>query len=174
MSYYRKKPVVIEAMNWDGSWDSMVTIKARWPEMRTTRLNSHTPSRKVLAWSIGTLEGPHEVSPGDYIIKGVKGEFYPCKSEIFHLTYESAEAQDPVGFNGLTEAETNATMSVRGLSDDVADARRYRWLRNHPLDGLEETTPCIRAAENDRSHWALHGDEADAVIDAAMKQGGEV
>jgi hypothetical protein len=37
---------------------------------------------------IGTLEGPHQASVGDYIIKGVKGEFYPCKPDIFEATYE--------------------------------------------------------------------------------------
>jgi len=37
---------------------------------------------------INTLEGKHTVNPNDYIIKGVKGELYPCKKDIFHLTYE--------------------------------------------------------------------------------------
>lgn len=53
---------------------------------------------------------------------------------------------------------------------DALDAARYRWLRNHPLDGLEETTPCIRAADNDTRHWALRGEHADAAIDFAMQQ----
>jgi hypothetical protein len=42
-----------------------------------------------LTWRIGTLEGPHEVTPGDWIIRGVKGEFYPCKPDIFEATYEA-------------------------------------------------------------------------------------
>ena len=91
MTFYRKKPVVIEAMQWDGTWDNMDTINARWPEMRTTCLDTHKPSRTVRRWHIGTLEGQHIVSVGDYIIKGVKGEFYPCKPDIFELTYEVAE-----------------------------------------------------------------------------------
>jgi len=90
MSLYRKKPVVIEALKWDGTWDSMDTINARWPELRTTCLDTHTPPRTVRRWHIGTLEGHHIVSVGDYIIKGVKGEFYPCKPDIFELTYEVA------------------------------------------------------------------------------------
>ena len=40
---------------------------------------------------IMTLEGNHKVTPGDYIIKGVNGEFYPCKPDIFEKTYEKAE-----------------------------------------------------------------------------------
>ena len=92
MGLYRKKPVVIEAIQWDGSWDKMDNISARWPELRTTHLDTHRPSRTVRRWDIGTLEGQHQVSPGDYIIKGVKGEFYPCKPDIFEMTYEPVEA----------------------------------------------------------------------------------
>lgn len=91
MSLYRKKPVVIEALQWDGSWDGKQTIEARWPELRTTHLDSHPPSRTIRRWHIGTLEGHHQVSVGDYIIKGVKGEFYPCKPDIFEMTYEVVE-----------------------------------------------------------------------------------
>ena len=40
---------------------------------------------------IATLEGGHIVSPGDYIIKGIKGEHYPCKPDIFEATYEKVE-----------------------------------------------------------------------------------
>ena len=92
MSFYRKKPVVIEAIQWDGSMDNMEAINAHWPELRTTHLSSHNPSRTVREWGIGTLEGHHKVSVGDYIIKGVKGEFYPCKPDIFELTYEANDA----------------------------------------------------------------------------------
>lgn len=41
--------------------------------------------------AVGTLEGPHVASVGDWIIKGVKGEFYPCKPDIFEMTYDKAE-----------------------------------------------------------------------------------
>jgi hypothetical protein len=49
----------------------------------------------VQRWAIGTLEGSHVVSVGDYIIQGVKGEYYPCKPDIFDLTYELAEKLTP-------------------------------------------------------------------------------
>jgi hypothetical protein len=45
-------------------------------------------------WSIATLEGQHIVSVGDFIIKGVKGEFYPCKPDIFEMTYEPAHGAE--------------------------------------------------------------------------------
>ena len=90
MSYYRKKPVVIEALQWDGSMDSYETIHARWPELEDGGLTSHKGNRTIQAWCVRTLEGRHVVSVGDYIIKGIKGEFYPCKPDIFAATYEDA------------------------------------------------------------------------------------
>lgn len=90
---YRKKPVTIEAIQWD-------------------RLNLEDIKRFVgtslvydihdSAWEVGkgipivnmkikTLEGEMCVSKGDYIIKGVQGEFYPCKPHIFMETYEAVE-----------------------------------------------------------------------------------
>ena len=55
-----------------------------------TTVDATTYDGKLLNWRIGTLEGPHEVTPGDWIIRGVKGEFYPCKPDIFEMTYEAA------------------------------------------------------------------------------------
>jgi hypothetical protein len=73
---YRKKPVVIEATQWFKHGDHpKVTIMPRGRESASK------------GW-IHTLEGGHEVTPGDYIITGVKGEHYPCKPDIFALTYE--------------------------------------------------------------------------------------
>lgn len=50
--------------------------------------------RAVTGLLIPTLESPHEASFGDYIIKGVKGEFYPCKPDIFHMTYNLSLTND--------------------------------------------------------------------------------
>jgi hypothetical protein len=83
---FRKKPVVIEAQQWDGSLSEMrrITDECR---IGLTALNAE--GGKVTEWRIPTLEGSHIVSPMDWIIKGVKGEFYPCKPDIFELTYEA-------------------------------------------------------------------------------------
>ena len=73
---FRKKPVVIEATQWFTHGDHpKVTIMPR----------GHESSGK--GW-IHTLEGGHEVTAGDWIITGVKGEHYPCKPDIFEMTYE--------------------------------------------------------------------------------------
>ena len=60
----------------------------------THRSAASAPERstgRVTALYIGTLEGIHRAEPGDYIIRGVKGELYPCKPDIFAATYEPAE-----------------------------------------------------------------------------------
>lgn len=77
---YRKKPVEIEAVRWNGSNISEVK---RFMNNAVMAFNEQN-----LKISIKTLEGVITASPYDYIIKGVKGEFYPCKPDIFEETYE--------------------------------------------------------------------------------------
>lgn len=81
---YRKKPVVIDAEQWTGSKESWNKIKAmglsKW---KPGELDSKT-------FIIETLEGDHLAKRGDWIIKGVQGEFYPIKKHIFYQTYEPA------------------------------------------------------------------------------------
>jgi hypothetical protein len=86
---FRKKPVIIEAEQWypgveiDGVRpvirDRYVTDDCEWKDTTITH------------GEIITLEGIMEVSPGDWVITGVKGEKYPCKPDIFELTYEPVE-----------------------------------------------------------------------------------
>jgi hypothetical protein len=71
---FRKKPVVVEATQWFKDGDHPAVEKWNDNEYR-----------------IKTLEGAHIVTIGDWIITGVKGEHYPCKPDIFELTYEVAE-----------------------------------------------------------------------------------
>ena len=81
---FRKKPVVIEAMQWNGN---------NWEELKTWSncgLMYEYPAREKKI-SIKTLEGRMIASSGDWVIKGVKGEFYPVKNDIFLETYEKVE-----------------------------------------------------------------------------------
>ena len=89
MPMYRKKPVVIEAIQWDGTESCIQRIKAQFPAIETCAKSGQLKSDEVTHWRIATLEGSHIVSVGDYVIKGVAGEFYPCKPGIFEATYES-------------------------------------------------------------------------------------
>jgi hypothetical protein len=91
MPYFRKKPVVIEAVQFTGP-DSYLEI-LDW--MKTSG-NAHALLAGETASStprmlVHTLEGTMAADPGDWIIRGVKGEFYPCKPDIFEATYEPAE-----------------------------------------------------------------------------------
>lgn len=88
MPKYRKKPVVIEAIQWDGTYTGMESIIAYFTNLKSSSCSWHPIHNTVSNWSILTLEGSHEVSKGDFIIKGIKDEYYPCKSDIFEATYE--------------------------------------------------------------------------------------
>ena len=76
---YRKKPVVIEAIQWTGDNTFDVFEFVGYDCLVNCRLVIHT------------LEGKHYASVGDYIIKGVQGQFYPCKPDIFEQTYEEVQ-----------------------------------------------------------------------------------
>ena len=94
---YRKKPVVIEALEWTGN---NVEDVLRWIGEHTNNFADlpddglivggagvgHIPALGKL--QIPTLEGTLTASAGDFIIRGVKGEFYACKPDIFEMTYE--------------------------------------------------------------------------------------
>ena len=85
MAKFRKKPVVIEAIQFIGSNQREVLAFCR-PELSEDALNG--AQVMGLPVIITTLEGDMRANPGDWIIKGVKGEFYPCKPDIFEATYE--------------------------------------------------------------------------------------
>lgn len=86
MPKYRKKPVEIEAIQWTGKDGSAAAISDMIGESITWSIDY---SVKPPVIKIPTLEGTMAASVGDYIIKGVKGEFYPCKPDIFLATYEA-------------------------------------------------------------------------------------
>lgn len=78
---YRKKPVEVEALKWEiNNLDEMSTFIG---DSRAWGYHAETNELRI-----STLEGVMAASKGDYIIKGVKGEFYPCKPDIFEMTYE--------------------------------------------------------------------------------------
>lgn len=92
MPKYRKKPVEIEALAWDGKnhRDMFNFLGGADSEpLRISGENFYIDHGKVEGGlMIKTLEGEHKATVGDYIIKGVNGEFYPCKPDIFKKTYD--------------------------------------------------------------------------------------
>lgn len=109
---FRKKPIVIDAEQWfengDHSEDATEMIISivdgepfksegktgryfRHPEISGYTECKHCGKRMHVHGWIDTLEGGHIVCPSDWIIKGIKGEFYPCKSDVFEKTYEPVD-----------------------------------------------------------------------------------
>lgn len=82
---YRKKPIIIEAIQFEDNSDRIIEIH-EFMGGDTIRVNYEDKDNPYL--KIETLEGIMKASVGDYIIKGVNGEFYPCKPDIFEKTYE--------------------------------------------------------------------------------------
>jgi len=111
MAKYRKKPIVIEATQWfkngdhpeddchlckgsDGNpflCEGKVVRYYRNPHDRGVRVCEHCGKTMHEHGWIDTLEGGHTVCPGCWIITGVKGEYYPCRPDIFEQTYEKVE-----------------------------------------------------------------------------------
>ena len=87
---YRKKPVIIEAVQWDESHETLKKIGCG----RVSFSGHRDRPDECTNLRIETLEGAMAVSRGDYIIKGVKGEFYPCKADIFEMTYEEVPLEN--------------------------------------------------------------------------------
>jgi len=84
MMKYRKKPVVIDAVRWAGQ-----DIFKDGPDWL---VQAYETGDIVIAdeMHIRTLEGTMKADKGDYVIRGIKGELYPCKPDIFHSSYEPA------------------------------------------------------------------------------------
>jgi len=83
---YRKKPVVIEARQF-------MDDESGYGLLHWVNDGQHKNGRKFATWENGvmiipTLEGDHTANKGDFIIRGVQGEFYPCKPDIFEMTYD--------------------------------------------------------------------------------------
>lgn len=83
---WRKKPIVIEAFQWTG--DHHQKEDPLWAIEAMKKGVIRIENRKMY---IETLEGIHKANSGDWIIKGIKNEIYPCKNYTFKMTYECVE-----------------------------------------------------------------------------------
>ena len=148
MPNYCKKPIIIEARQFPtdgtpavahaiyqwvekntlGTFEPLAVIEGREPWPKSGVTIDPRDGRMVIA----TLEGGHWVTPGDFIIRGVQGEFYPCKSDIFEATYEPAETvpahhetPDVAELRRLAEAATPGpwrTEYLMGAGNDLLTA----------------------------------------------------
>lgn len=79
--FYKKKPVIVEAIQWTGENEQQIF---KW----MSGYNKHDYCMINGRMIIKTLEGDHTANIGDFIIRGIHGEYYPCKPDIFKKTYE--------------------------------------------------------------------------------------
>lgn len=166
-----KKPVTIEAVQFtEALRDSIVLDGVPCPEgVKRGATTWRQKDRKVWRadFFIDTLEGRMNVEIGDWIIKGVKGEFYPCKPDIFEMTYDLATLQAQPAAAGVSDAEiaravrplyADDAAAEMGLPDDIKTARAILTLRpqSYPLpDDLYDSKDWRQGDYASRVEW-LH------------------
>ena len=159
-----KKQEPVEFVQWTGDNEAEVLLfcnrqayMKQKPEQSTIR---NCLSHHVRHLTIRTLEGEHFASVGDYIIKGIKGEFYPCKPDIFHATYDIEPEEAP-----LDEAtyNTDPVKESEWISvDDQIPNKRWEWYLissdcNMPHERL--VTMAFLDSNEDGSHlWLVQND----------------
>ena len=115
MQKFVKKPVVIEAVEYNGA--NKEEIEAFVGKKLDT---IYTELKEPLELKIPTLEGDMKASKGDYIIKGIKGEFYPCKPDIFKSTYNVVEDNNGI----LSEGEKRIRTTFNGSTLKTVDTAK--------------------------------------------------
>lgn len=154
-----KKPVTIECVKWDGK--NTDEIKDFCCSQATiVRDPGITLKGDYIELCIHTLEGDHHASVGDYIIKGVNGEFYPCKPDIFEKTYDIVDESGPI-VKVRAEVRYYVDSSVNG-EDDIS------W--DEQKEGIKPRMPCVvkREGENikpeDSWDWCIEIDPQNGLI----------
>lgn len=158
MGKFCKKPVVIEARQIpvvgdqsSGTWASQVAEIAHW-------CGGTISAAKGVAIDIPTLEGVMEASPGDWVIRGVKGEFYPCKPDIFAATYtEASQVVDPWAVLEQLQGQIAAEIRVmlgegqydQAIFDEAQRQRRIAAMRECAAKSTSD-------AERHESWMAMH------------------
>lgn len=148
---FRKKPVVIEAFEVPPDDGHTRQLPPSW--LWASIAKGETIPLDGGGLVIKTLEGDMVASVGDWIIQGVKGEFYPCKPDIFAATYEPAD--------GHASASDQTVIAFRIKEEECErlrkDAARYEWLRR--FDHFRRVDDMLNTTEYNT---------LDAAVDAAM------
>jgi hypothetical protein len=157
---YRKKPVVVEAIRYRGEVDKHLVR-----DFVTTPIDEVSGGQGL---SLATLEGWLHVSEGDWIIRGVQGEFYPCKPDLFEKTYEPVyenrsgkgwvAGAGPVPTNPPAKPTRTPTAEQRARSEKVADLTAKLAVATDALAdlALQGIAPMRRqeiVAEDARAAW---------------------
>ena len=149
---YRKKPVVILAIRWTGSnLREVIAFTGKHPrwgewfatwEEYETRVRADGNIVKIL-----TLEGTMHASPGDWIIRGVRGEHYPCKPDIFEATYEAADLAPSAQPAESSGRERRLAEAAKGLLECLKSEHSrcpgYRIVEDSgPNADAQDCAPC--------------------------------
>ena len=127
---YRKKPIVIDAIIWNGNnlkeVMNFVNSEFRYEPLTNYVTKKFTYSTMDNDLRIVTLEGLMKASIGDYIIKGVNGEYYPCKPDIFEKTYEKVDDMINTKNTKNQEPQTTTVQESSPLKlKDILDIVEY-------------------------------------------------
>ena len=160
---YRKKPIVIEALCWTGTnLREVIDFTGLHPSANKWTWEEYEAVVAKDGFKIFTLEGAHLVSVGDYVIRGVKGEFYACKPDIFAMTYENALAAQQPESNRDAVLETNAF----ALSGAYWRLEKYGFVCSHNADDPKH--------EAEADHWRDIANQASEIIRAFKNADGQV
>ncbi|MGL5512324.1 MAG: hypothetical protein ACRDBM_03670 [Sporomusa sp.] len=140
MAKYRKKPVVIDAFQWFREMSVKDTPDWFYHAWIGGKVRINVDGTGIIA--IETLEGTHLSTEGDYIIRGVKGELYPCKPDIFEMTYEPVCEDE-----GSGNKDSNYVASTN-IDEEIVKARELILPMEHAIKlkaQLEQPTINITA-----------------------------
>ena len=164
---YRKKPVVVRAWEFDGTTDSLPQMNHTAHKLRYRgydRVNDqHFPPTVV----VRTLEGDMTAQVGDYIIKGVNGEFYPCKPDIFAKTYEKVEHEQVTRLHQKMHDE--AKQEEKNNIEDVLPTTKCMDF-GQALIKLKQGTKVARAGWNGKGMFLalVKGPDADYFVNSRI------
>ena len=155
---FRKKPVEIEAVVWDNNFDEIFQFMDADNNLGIVGFTGD-----VL--NIRTLEGIMDAQPGDYVIKGVKGEFYPCKPDIFEMTYDVVEkVTTEVSNRGLTYGEKLVGLTFNPAGD--VKVNKVKILCAELADLLHDHVS--RPSERSALENLLHNHAVGEILNAQM------
>ena len=137
MQKFVKKPVVIEAIQYDGANITEIEtfVRGKLPTIMTSDLGAQLV--------ISTLEGDMKVTKGDYVIKGIKGEFYPCKPDIFKQSYNMIKENNGI----LSEGEKRVRKSFNPSA--LKRVENFKSITASAIDEIAEVERRVKSASKD-------------------------
>lgn len=168
---HQKKPVIIDAIQFLGTRDSLFEIQAGFPGILIESQYFEGDKNNIPHFGMKTLEGIMTCTAGDFVIKDVKGEFYPCKPDIFEMSYIPAPAgYDNANLNLSVPSKTLGNTTASQAKDNVKDIKFW---------GDGDTFKLISKASSKNEGWmkstkAMYIPDSGCVIQVTTQQGQNV